>query len=239
MPGNADMPIKGAKAFLYPLAIVVFVILLALRESDGFGYLFSIVPIVGGNTPFFTLAIMLAYAYVANGGRLSDIGLCWPNREGSKPALVGYILVAGVLIFAVRAGVSVGTTPLLDELGPRPDALERMAPLIGNLELLILLLPLMWLAVFGEELLFRGLLLNFFAKRFGGDRRAWIAAVFVSALLFGVGHFWQGPRGIIATGLGALVFGAGYYLCGRNLWPPVVAHAIGNSLGFISIYLSE
>ena len=239
MPESPDTTSSKPKPFLYLLSIAVFGVLLALRESDAYGHFFSIVPILGGNIPFFTLAIMLAYAYVANGGRLSDIGLCWPDRKGSKAALVGYTVLAGVLIFIARAGVSMAATPFLDELGPRPDALERMAPLVGNLELLIMLLPLMWVAVFGEELLFRGLLLNFFAKRFGSDRRAWIAAIFVSALLFGIGHFWQGPRGIIATGLGALVFGAGFYLCGRNLWPPVVAHAIGNSLGFISIYLSD
>ena len=239
MPENFQTASNNHKPFLYGLAVLVFGVLLAMRESDQFGQLFSIIPILGGNIPFFTLAIMLAYAYVANGGRLSDIGLCWPDRKGSKIALVGYILLAGVLIFIVRAGVSVAATPFLDELGPRPDTLERMAPLVGNLQLLIVLSPIMWLAVFGEELLFRGLLINFFAKRFGGGRGAWIAAIIVAALLFGIGHFWQGPRGIAATAIGALVYGAGYYLCGRNLWPAVMAHAIGNTISFISLYLSE
>lgn len=236
---NIHMAPNKSKPFLYVLAVAVFGVLLALRESDAFGHFFNIVPILGGNIPFFTLAIMLAYAYTANGGRLSDIGLCWPKWKGGRPVLLLYILATGVLIFAVRAGVAVAVTPIVDELGPRPDTLERMAPLVGNFQLLILLLPLMWLAVFGEELLFRGLLISFFAKKLGGERGAWVAAIFIAALLFGLGHFWQGPRGMVATGIGALVFGAGYYLCGRNLWPTVVAHAIGNSLGFISIYLGE
>ncbi|MBO6503866.1 MAG: CPBP family intramembrane metalloprotease [Kordiimonadaceae bacterium] len=232
-------PARAKRPMLYPLAFAIFGILLAARESSTFAHWFEIIPILGGNIPFFTLAMLLAYAYCANGGSLATIGLRWPSWNGRRPLLVLYVLLAALLIFAARAGVALTVNPLVSDLGPLPSAMERMAPLIGNFRLLLVLLPVMWLAVIGEELLFRGLLLNFFASRFGGNTGAWLAAIVVSALIFGIGHFWQGPRGMILTGAGALVYGAGYYLSGRNLWPPILAHAIANTLGFVSIYMGD
>ncbi len=227
------------RPILYGIAFGVFAILLTLRESEAFGYVFKSLPILGGNIPFFTLAIMLAYAYRISGGRLSDIGLSWPSWSCSRRMAVIRITVAGVLIFLARALVATSLGPVLDEIGPRPDTLARMAPLVNNLDLLLLLLPLMWLAVMGEELLFRGFVMNFLASRFDGTAKAWGLAIIISAILFGVGHFWQGPRGMIASGAGALVMGAGYYLVGRNLWPTILAHSLGNTLGFFSVYLSD
>lgn len=227
------------KPALYMLAFGVFFVLLGLRESAAYGHLFELLPILGGNIPFFTLAVLTAYAFVRNGGTLADIGLGWPRWNVSKPKAVALIVLAAATIFIVRALVSNLAVPFLDGLGPRAETLERMAPLVGNLPLLIGLLPLMWLAVLGEELMFRGFILNFVANRLGGSRLSWVVAILVSAALFGLAHFWQGPRGMVATGLGAVVMGAGYYLVGRNLWPVIISHSVGNTLGFISIYLGE
>lgn len=229
----------SANSGLYYLALAVFALLLTLRESASFGHLFDFIPILGGNIPFFTLALLLAAVFMKNGGRLTEVGLGWPSWKSSRQKMVLGILLAAALIFVARQLVSSALGPTLDGLGPRADTLERMAPLVGNLPLLLMLLPLMWLAVIGEELLFRGFIMNFVAKRLGGRVGAWAIAVIVSALLFGVAHFWQGPRGMVATGVGALVMGTAYYLVGRNLWPTILSHSLGNTLGFISIYLGD
>lgn len=74
-------------------------------------------------------------------------------------------------------------------------------------------------AGFWEELAYRGFLVWFLAAWLDG-----IGAVVASAVIFGLGHAYQGIGGILRTaGLG-LVFGGVYLLC-ANLWPLIVAHA--------------
>ena len=58
------------------------------------------------------------------------------------------------------------------------------------------------------------------------------------AIYFGLAHFWQGARGIVGTGVLALIWGTAYYRCGRNLWPTIIAHSVGNTIAFISTYNS-
>ena len=56
----------------------------------------------------------------------------------------------------------------------------------------------MWtFAAFGEELAYRGYLFNRAAEAFGSTLPAfWLAAV-ISSVLFGYGHFYKGPAGIV------------------------------------------
>ena len=71
-----------------------------------------------------------------------------------------------------------------------------------------------------EELLYRGWLVNFFGALFGSIWLGMIAA----AILFGLGHAYQGRHGIAATGVLGLVFGTMFVLV-RSLVPGQVLHA--------------
>ena len=79
--------------------------------------------------------------------------------------------------------------------------------------------------------------MNFLAKKFGGTTKAWIAAILISSLMFGLMHLWKSPRGMVSTAIGALALGAGYVLSKRNLLPVTIAHAAGNTVGFVVFYL--
>ena len=67
-------------------------------------------------------------------------------------------------------------------------------------------------------------------------RNPWLALVLVS-MLFGVGHAYKGPSGIIDSGVGGFVFGAAYLLSGRNLWTAVLAHGFVDMLGIGLLYV--
>ncbi len=71
-----------------------------------------------------------------------------------------------------------------------------------------------------EELLYRGWLVSFLGAAFGS---AW-AGVIVAGVVFGFGHAYQGPRGIVTTGILGLGFGA-LFLWVRSLLPGQVIHA--------------
>ena len=71
-----------------------------------------------------------------------------------------------------------------------------------------------------EELLVRGFLIWFIASWTG----PWIALV-LSSVLFGLAHGYQGPGGIVKTGVVGLVMGA-VYLGTHSLLPGMVLHAL-------------
>ena len=48
-----------------------------------------------------------------------------------------------------------------------------------------------------------------------------------AALIFGIGHSYQGWRGVLVTGLAGAVFGAVYLLAG-SLLPAMILHAAGD-----------
>jgi uncharacterized protein len=98
-----------------------------------------------------------------------------------------------------------------------------------------------------EEIVFRGFLQSRLELAVGATAttgRARAAAVVVlSALLFGVGHGYQGAIGIVQTTAIGLVLGASTYWS-RSLWPAVVAHVAIDTIGltaakYLTPHLSE
>jgi uncharacterized protein len=83
---------------------------------------------------------------------------------------------------------------------------------------------------------YRGYVLNRIAESVGGGSRAWRLAVIASAVLFGIGHYYQGPTGIFDTAISALVFGGLYLWSGRNLWLPILAHGLSDTIAIVVIF---
>lgn len=92
------------------------------------------------------------------------------------------------------------------------------------------------MAAFGEEFFFRGFLLTVIAEALGASRAAWIAAVLVQAIGFGLVHAYQGPVQAISIGIGGAVYGGAFLVAKRNLWPVILAHGINDTLGLILLY---
>jgi uncharacterized protein len=87
-------------------------------------------------------------------------------------------------------------------------------------------------AGFWEELLYRGFLLWLLIPAAGVA-----GAIAISSILFGIGHAYQGWRGVLATGSVGLVF-ALFYAVSRSLWWVMAAHALIDIYGgFVSYQL--
>lgn len=71
-----------------------------------------------------------------------------------------------------------------------------------------------------EELLYRGYLLWYF-----GHGLPTLAALAVTAVIFGFGHSYQGWRGVVGTSVIGVLLGIIYLLSG-SLWPSCLVHAI-------------
>src|SRR5213076_3596424 len=83
--------------------------------------------------------------------------------------------------------------------GKLPDV-SLFAPLAGNVHFLLISLAVAWtLAAFGEEFVYRGYLLTRVAQVLGDGSRAWLGALALTSILFGVGHGYQGLSGMISA----------------------------------------
>jgi uncharacterized protein len=161
-----------------------------------------------------------------------DVGLRLP--EG-WPRLAAVGVAAGIGMWLLEFYV---TMPALRRvLGYWPD-LTDFNDIVGNAALLAVFLALNWiLAAFGEEMVWRGYALPRAAEFFGSGTRAFVVALVVVNVAFGLAHLYQGPSGVIQATVAGALLGILYVATGRNLVAPILAHGIGNSIDFTVMYL--
>ena len=141
---------------------------------------------------------------------------------------------------AVAAALQVFSIFVVDPLAIRFTGqtadLSDFQPVVGNMKLAAIYLLVIWsFAAFGEEFAYRGYLLRRTIDALGGSTRGAVAAVLLCGALFGVGHFYQGPVGMIDSTVSGLVFGTLYVKSGGNLWPSMLAHGLTDTLALALI----
>ena len=120
---------------------------------------------------------------------------------------------------------------------PEPTAPAGVNELAGNWRLALLYLGIVWtFAAFGEEIAYRGYLMQRAADVGGRTMIAWWISVIAIAILFGYGHYYKGPAGILDSGLAGVILGAAFLLSGRNLWACVLAHGFIDTFGIVAVY---
>ena len=164
-------------------------------------------------------------------GRLSSMGL---KRPASLRRIFLIALVAaGARIFLGQFVIE----PVTGFFWPPPSAPELATEITGNVRIAFLALLLMWtFAAFGEEIAYRGYLLTRAADIGRRSMMAyWVGIVLVS-ILFGYGHYYKGPSGIIDSGIAGLILGAVYMVTDRNLWACVLTHGFIDTFGVIDAF---
>ena len=166
--------------------------------------------------------------------RWRDVGL---TRYRSWPVTVAFGVALGAALEGFQLLV---TQPLLVRLiGKQPD-LEDFRSLTGNLKMTLLFIALSWtLAAFGEELVWRGYLMNRVADVFGRKDTAWIMSLLLVSIAFGLAHGYQGLTGWIEEGLAGLALGVMYLRTGRNLLVPIIAHGVSDTIDMILIFFGK
>ena len=122
-------------------------------------------------------------------------------------------------------------TPLTSRFWPAAAAPEGAGEITGNIKVALLALLIVWaFAAFGEEIAYRGYLLTRAADLGKRSTAAYWVGVEVVSVLFGYGHYYKGPAGILDSGIAGFFLGAAYIISGRNLWASILAH------GFIDTF---
>jgi len=159
------------------------------------------------------------------------LGLRWPV-SWRRTVLIA--LGAGVLRILIGALV---IEPVTAHFWPPAVAPSGMNEIAGQWVGALKWFLLVWtFAAFGEEIGYRGYLLNRAADAGGRSKAAyWVGVVLVS-VLFGYGHYYKGPAGVVDSGMAGLVLGAAYVLSGRDLWVCVLAHGFIDTIGLIAVF---
>ncbi len=194
-------------------------------------------------------AVFIAVAWLASRASAADLLLKWQKGWSTLPLGILYsiglrlgLAIIGILIVTLLILFRVVRVENLQNLGgfSRPDvgALVDIAALKNDPVYFWLNLTVVSLLVAGfREELWRAAFL-------AGLRRLWpspfatrpgeIAAVGITAAIFGCGHVAQGPTGVAAAGL--LGFGLGTIMVlHRSIWPAVIAHGLFDAATFAAL----
>jgi len=92
------------------------------------------------------------------------------------------------------------------------------------------------LFAFGEELIYRGYLMNRIASLIGDTRTGWLIALTLTSLVFGLAHSAQGITGVIENVIDGIILGSLYLAFGRSLAIPIIAHGVTDTTDFLLIF---
>jgi membrane protease YdiL (CAAX protease family) len=153
----------------------------------------------------------------------------WP-----KTILKGFLFSIGIFIlndFIIQ--------PFIEFYIGKID-LSEVSGIEANFINYVIYILLGWvLGGFCEEIIYRGYVLKRLALIFGNTNAAWLFAAVTASLVFGFAHNYQGPSGIIATAIIALLFGLIFIFNKNNLMVLVLTHGIYNMIAITLIYLGK
>ena len=176
---------------------------------------------------------------------LGWISLRWRNggwnaagltRPDSWPKIVVFAFGAA-LILLLGSELVIG--PLARHIWPEPQQVSSVlqSAAVGWKQAVTSLLVIWIFAAFGEELSYRGYLLTRGADVLGRSNLAYFTAMIFVSILFGFGHFYKGPSGVLDSTYSGLVLGAVYLLSGRNLWAPILAHGLADTIALFVVFM--
>jgi len=164
-------------------------------------------------------------------GGWSGIGLRWP---GSWRRTILFALAAAAARILLGQFV---TDPLTAHFWPAAKAPAGINEIPDHGVIALRWLFLVWtFAAFGEEIGYRGYLVTRAADVGARSKAAYWIAVLLVSVLFGYGHYYKGPAGMVDSGMAGLVLGTAYLLTGRNLWVCILAHGFIDTFGVVALY---
>ncbi len=158
------------------------------------------------------------------------------RRPSSWPKTILLAISAAAVLLL---GSELVIQPLASHLWPVPENVSSVLKVpVHDWKIALRSLAIVWIfAGFGEEIGYRGYLLTRAADLGNRCPTAYVVAMLYVAVLFGFGHFYKGPAGILDSTYSGLVLGGVYLLAGCNLWAPILAHGIVDTVVVVAVFM--
>ena len=171
--------------------------------------------------------------------RLRERRWHWASLGFKRPTSWRHIILIALAAAALRLILGAFLIePLTSHFWPPIKGPSEVNEIRGHFTAVLMYLPIVWVfAGMGEEIGYRGYLLNKLADVFGRTRLADVIAVLGSAVLFGFGHYYKGPAGMLDSGMAGVILATAYLISGRNLWTCVLTHGFIDTFGLFATYL--
>ena len=194
---------------------------------------------------WFANIVMMAIVWAGlrlRGQTFEHFGLSF-RFSGWRPLVRTVLLSTPVMIAALLSFVVGQTIMVIIMQDAAPELqkadLSSYAFLQGNLPMFLLTMAGVYIvSSFGEEIIYRGFLINRLGEFGKGGRSMRIIAAVISAIIFGLIHFSWGITGVVQTTVMGLALAAAYFLTKRNLWVLVLAHVYLDTLLLAPLYLA-
>jgi membrane protease YdiL (CAAX protease family) len=217
--GHKSLPASYRWISLFEVALGVFLVL---------GHnVFRVVP----NEVLFLFALFWV-SFKARDGGWRVPGLVRPSswRRTLVLALVGTVVL--------QVGSELLVQPLAHQIWHQPEQTSSLLSSSMSAKKALISLGIVWtFAAFGEELGYRGYLLTRAADLGNRSQVAYVIAMACVAVLFGFGHFYKGPAGVLDSTYSGVVLGTLFLVSGRNLWSPILAHGLSDTFAVLAVYL--
>jgi CAAX protease family protein len=161
----------------------------------------------------------------------------WSALGFRRPSSWRTVILLAIGFVVVRWGIGFAVEPLTARFWPPIVGPKGVDRIVGNPMAALAALALVWtFAAFGEEIGYRGYIMKRAADAGGGGRIAWTFALIAASVLFGYGHFYKGPAGILDSGIAGLLLGGVFLLSGRCLWTCILAHGLSDTVAVALTY---
>jgi len=187
--------------------VALLLVYSGIRRKPGIGILISLV--------------IIAYTVWSTPAGLARLGLQQPR---SWPGTIGLALLLGPLLALASTML---LEPAIERLTGHPHDLSVVDSVRGSLGALLQWLLVVWILVaLLEEVIFRGYLLSALVGLIGTTPLALTVSVLLTSAVFGLAHAYQGPSGVLTTGVLGAALALIYLLSGFNLWLVILTHGL-------------
>jgi uncharacterized protein len=224
---NTTRPLTGEEAWNFHLIeVLVFLFLIVPSMvlsflATGLGRLDFISVAIATMVRDLALVNLVFYFIWRNGESLRHLGWTWKN--GSSDLTLGLLLFLPFTYGANYLESFLKSAGLSVTAGPGPAFLSVQGP--AEIAMGLILVTIVALA---EETIFRGYLI----LRFRGVGLSPWGAALLAAVIFSLGHGYEGAAGVITVGVMGLTFGL-IYLWRGSLVAPVVMHFLQDFCGVV------
>jgi len=226
---------------------IVKLIELVLLFVLAFGFIKLFTPLAGDDVVskqvviWFANLFMLLYVWLGlklRGQKLSYFGITFGKI--SRKEIIRVILTSFLVFICAVAAFVLGSIIMANIIGiPEGSDMSNYEFLRNNIGmLLVTLFGTYIVASFGEEVIYRGFIMNRLMELGLTSRVGKMLVILISAIIFGLVHYQWGPMGMVQTAFMGAVLAFFYIKLKKRIWILVLAHAYMDTLLLLQMYFA-